>query len=58
MVVLKSGSLSAVMIVAPSDDRLFDQSAQDAIEESLRLPPLPDDFPEPSLEISFVFSRQ
>ena len=58
VVVLKSGALSAIMIVAPSDDRLFNQSARDAIEESLPLPPLPGDFPEPSLELFFVFSRQ
>jgi hypothetical protein len=58
VVVLKSGALSAIMIVAPSEDRLFNQSAQDAIEESLPLPPLPADFPEPSLELFFVFSRQ
>jgi TonB family protein len=58
VVILKSGALSAVVIVAPSDDRLFNQSAQDAIEESLPFPPLPEDFPEPSLELFFVFSRQ
>jgi TonB family protein len=58
VVVLKSGGLSAIVVVTPSDDRLFNQSAQDAIEESLPFPPLPDDFPEPSLELYFVFSRQ
>jgi hypothetical protein len=58
VVVLKSGALSALMIVAPSEDRLFNQSAQDAIEESLPLPPLPADFPESSLELFFVFARQ
>jgi TonB family protein len=58
VVVLKTGALSAIVIVAPSDDRLFDQSARDAIEESLPFPPLPADFPEPSLGLFFVFSRQ
>jgi TonB family protein len=58
VVVLKSGGLSAIVVVAPSDDRLFNQSARDAIEESLPFPPLPDDFPEPSLELFFLFSRQ
>jgi len=58
LVILKSGALSAIMIVSPSDDRLFNQSARDAIEESLPLPPLPSDFPESSLELFFVFSRQ
>lgn len=56
--VLKSGTLAAFITVSSSDDRLFDQSAKDAIEESLPFPPLPADFPESSVEISFVFTRQ
>lgn len=58
LLILKSGAVSAIMIVSPSDDRLFNQSARDAIEESLPFPPLPSDFPESSLELFFVFSRQ
>jgi hypothetical protein len=58
VVILKSGALAALMIVVPSGDRLFNQSAQDAVEESLPLPSLPADFPESSLELYIVFSRQ
>ncbi len=58
VVLLKSGEISAVMVVEPSEDRLFEQAAREAIEASLPFPPLPEDFPAASLGISFVFARQ
>ncbi len=58
VVLLKSGEISAVMVVESSEDRLFEQAAREAIEASLPFPPLPDDFPAASLGISFVFARQ
>jgi TonB family protein len=58
VVLLKSGEISAVMVAEPSEDRLFEQAAREAIEASLPFPPLPDDFPAASLGISFVFARQ
>jgi len=45
-------------MIASSEDRTFDQAARFAVELSSPLPPLPDDFPSASLEISFVFSVQ
>ncbi len=58
VVILKSGEISALMVVEPSEDRLFDQAAREAIEASLPFPPLPEDFPAASLGISFVFAKQ
>lgn len=58
VLILKSGEISYVEIVSPSDDREFDAAAQEAVETSSPLPPLPDDFPAASLEISFIFSKQ
>jgi TonB family protein len=58
VVILKTGEVSSAMIVEPSDDRSFDQSALEAIEGSSPLPALPGNFPATSLEISFVFTRQ
>jgi TonB family protein len=58
VVILKSGEISTVMVVEPSEDRLFDQAAREAIEASLPFPSLPENFPAASLGISFVFARQ
>jgi len=56
IVLQKSGQISDLEVVASSMDRAFDQAARFAIELSSPLPPLPDDFPAASLEISLVFS--
>jgi len=58
VVVLKNGRLFSAVISEPSDDRTFDKAALEAVEDSSPLPALPVDFPEASLEVSFVFSRQ
>ncbi len=58
VVILKSGEISALTVVEPSEDRLFDQAAREAIEASLPFPSLPEDFPGASLGISFVFAKQ
>ena len=58
VVILKNGRLFSAVVSEPSDDRSFDQAALGAIEESSPLPALPVDFPEASLEVSFVFSKQ
>jgi TonB family protein len=58
VVLLKNGEISALMVVEPSEDGLFDQAAREAIEASLPFPALPEDFPAASLGISFVFARQ
>ncbi len=58
VVILKNGRLFSAIVSEPSDDRTFDGAALEAIEESSPLPALPVDFPEASLEVSFVFSRQ
>jgi TonB family protein len=58
VVILKNGRLFSAVISEPSDDRSFDRAALEAVEESSPLPALPIDFPEASLEVSFVFSRQ
>jgi len=57
-VILKNGRLFSAIVSEPSDDRSFDRAALEAVEESSPLPALPLAFPESSLEISFVFSRQ
>jgi TonB family protein len=58
VVILKNGRLFSAVISEPSDDRSFDRSALEAVEDSSPLPALPVDFPEASLEVSLVFSRQ
>ena len=58
IVLQKSGQVSTIEMIASSEDRAFDQAARFAVELSSPLPPLPDDFPSASLEISFVFSVQ
>jgi len=58
IVLQKSGQVTNMEMIASSDDRAFDQAARFAVELSSPLPPLPDDFPSASLEISFVFSVQ
>jgi TonB family protein len=58
VVILKNGRIFSAIIAEPSDDKNFDQSALEAVEESSPLPALPVDFPEASLEVSFVFTRQ
>ncbi len=58
VVVLKTGRIFSAVVSEPSDDKNFDRSALEAVEVSSPLPALPADFPEASLEVSFVFSRQ
>ena len=58
VVILKNGRLFSAVVTEPSDDRSFDKAALEAVEGSSPLPALPIDFPEASLEVSFVFSRQ
>jgi TonB family protein len=59
MVVLqKNGQISSLEVVGSSDDQSFNQAARFALELSSPFPPLPEDFPAASLEISFVFSIQ
>ena len=56
IVLQKNGQVSAVELLASSEDPAFDQAARFAVELSSPLPPLPEDFPEASLEIALVFS--
>ncbi len=58
VVLLKSGQISTLEVISSSDDPSFNQAARFAVELSSPLPPLPEDFPAASLEISFVFSVQ
>jgi TonB family protein len=58
VVILKNGRIFSAFIAEPSDDRNFDESALEAVKESGQLPALPIDFPEASLEVSLVFTRQ
>jgi len=58
LVVLKNGHIFSAFVAEPSDDRTFDRTALAAVEDSSPLPALPIDFPEASLEVSLVFSRQ
>ncbi|MBN2408669.1 MAG: TonB C-terminal domain-containing protein [Candidatus Aminicenantes bacterium] len=58
VVFAKSGQISALEVVSSSDDPTFNQSARFAVELSSPFPPLPEDFPAASLEVSFVFSVQ
>jgi len=58
VVILKNGEISSAEIINPSENKSFDQAALEAVEASSPLPPLPDDFPAASLEVSFVFSKQ
>jgi TonB family protein len=58
VVILKNGDISSAEILAPSDNKSFDQAALEAVEVSSPLPALPADFPAESLEISFVFTKQ
>ena len=52
----KDGRVSGLEVVVPSDDQSFNRAARFAIELSSPFPPLPEDFPAASLELSFVFS--
>ena len=56
IILQKSGQVSAVEVVASSNDPAFDQAARFAVELSSPLPALPEDFPAASLEIALVFS--
>jgi TonB family protein len=58
VVILKSGAVTHLEVVSPSDDREFDLAAREAIETSSPLPQLPNDFPADSLEISLIFFKQ
>ncbi len=58
VVLQKSGQISGLEVVVSSDDQSFNQAARFAVELSSPFPPLPEDFPAASLEISFVFSVQ
>jgi TonB family protein len=58
VVLQKSGQVSGLEVVVSSDDQSFNQAARFAVELSSPFPPLPEDFPAASLEISFVFTVQ
>jgi TonB family protein len=58
VVLQKSGQISGLEVVVSTDDQSFNQAARFAVELSSPFPPLPEDFPAASLEISFVFSVQ
>jgi TonB family protein len=58
VVVLKNGAISSAEILAPSENKRFNQAALEAVESSSPLPPLPGDFPAASLEVSFIFAKQ
>jgi len=58
VVILKSGAVTLIEVVSPSEDREFDLAAREAVEISSPLPQLPDNFPADSLEISLVFFKQ
>jgi TonB family protein len=55
LLVKRDGSLSGVHIRKTSGVRPFDQAAFNAIELSLPLSPLPDDFPHEDLPAYFLF---
>ncbi len=58
VIIQKNGRISALEVVASSDDQSFNQAARFAVELSSPFPPLPADFPPANLEVSFVFSVQ
>lgn len=58
VVLTKDGRISTLEVVASSDDPTFNQAARFAVELSSPFPPLPEDFPAASLEVSFVFAVQ
>ncbi|MEW5900454.1 MAG: energy transducer TonB [Acidobacteriota bacterium] len=58
VVIQKTGEISAIQVLGPSDDTSFDRAARLAIEASSPVPALPTEFPGGSLEISFVFSKK
>jgi len=55
VIIEKSGELSSLAVLSSSDIPLFDQAALHAIEQSIPLPRLPDDFPDEKLELLLVF---
>lgn len=56
VIIEKSGELSSVEIIKPSEIQLLDQAALKALNMSSPFPKLPDDFPNKSLEAYFIFS--
>ncbi len=58
VVILKSGAVTLIEVVSPSEDHEFDLTAREAIEISSPLPQLPDNFPADSIELTLVFSKQ
>jgi TonB family protein len=58
VVLQKNGQISGLEVVVSSDDQSFNQAARFAVELSSPFPPLPEDFPAASLELSFIFSVQ
>lgn len=58
VVIMKNGRISALEVIASTDDPTFNQAARFAVELSSPFPSLPEDFPAASLEVSFVFSVQ
>lgn len=56
VIIEKSGELSSVEIIKPSEIQLLDQAALKALNMSSPFPQLPDDFPNKSLEAYFIFS--
>ncbi|VAX20073.1 hypothetical protein MNBD_NITROSPINAE01-674 [hydrothermal vent metagenome] len=56
--ILKDGSVERVAMVRSSGSRKLDGSVVDAIYKSAPFPPLPEDFPEDSLRVTFDFSYE
>ncbi len=56
VVLTKNGQVSALEVVASTDDPTFNQAARFAVELSSPFPALPEEFPAASLEVSFVFT--
>jgi TonB family protein len=55
-VINKNGSITGVEIEQTSHNEIFDRAALRAVEYANPLPPLPADFPEPSLRVHVRFS--
>jgi hypothetical protein len=55
VIIKKTGEVVSYEITDPSEDKLLEQAAMDALNKSAPFPGLPDNFPYEELELYFVF---
>lgn len=55
--ILRNGQVTKISIISRSGDYLFDQACLRAVTLASPLPPLPFDFPRPSLGVQFEFEQ-